>query len=153
MKNEVNGLHDHTGFWLNRLAIAIHQGFVKKLEHFEISIPEWCILITLFHHPKAPMSELADQIVIDRAAISRTVERLVQRGYLIRHVGKDRRYVPLELTSKALEIVPVLADQADQNDQEFFGILGKEEEKNLKEIVCKLLKNINIPVSENWRKK
>lgn len=139
MSKKVSYLHDHSGYWMNRLGAMVHQSFVIKLAAFGVTIPEWGVLIILYHHPMAPLSYVAEQIVIDRAAVSRTVEKLVQGGYLLRHVGKDRRFSPLELTDKAKELVPLLAEQADLNDREFYGILTSEEEQLFKKLIYKLI--------------
>ncbi|WP_068468807.1 MarR family winged helix-turn-helix transcriptional regulator [Candidatus Protochlamydia phocaeensis] len=65
--------------------------FAAKLEKASISIPEWCILFVLFHDRQATPAWIAEQVGIDRAIISRTVEKLVKRSYIRRGRGADRR--------------------------------------------------------------
>lgn len=144
MKKKNSYLQDRVGFWLRRLSNEMHNAFLAKLEKVDISIPEWCVLNILFHDKQAVPSSIAEQVGIDRGAISRTVEKLVQRGFIERGVGQDRRNTPLELTKKARELIPKLIQMAEVNDQEFFSMLESKEKKVLQHILYKIAYHIGI---------
>lgn len=149
MKKKTAQLQHHLGFWLKRISNEVHNAFVTKLEKAEISIPEWCVLIALYHGELTTPAQIAAQVGIDRAAISRTVEKLVKRGMIDRKVGEDRRYTPLELTQKALDLVPKLAGFADENEREFFFMLNKHEKEMLKSILLKIADQLGINTKES----
>lgn len=144
MQNKNYRLQDRVGFWLRRLSNEIHNAFLAKLEKVDISIPEWCVLNILFHDKQATPSSIAEQVGIDRGAISRTVEKLVQRGFIERSVGEDRRHTPLDLTKKARELVPKLMQFAEENDKEFFSMLDAKEKKDLQNLLYKIAYHIGI---------
>ncbi len=150
MKKNVSRLEDHIGFWLSRLSNEVHHAFVAKLKGADISIPEWCVLIALYHEKEVNPAQIAMRVGIDRAAISRTVEKLVQREFITRKIGCDRRYTFLELTEKANILIPQLAELADKNDYEFFHMLQKEEKETLKKILLKIAVKINIEVNNEY---
>lgn len=138
MKNKTSHLKDHIGFWLRRISNEVHNAFVSKLEKAEITIPEWCVLIALYHDHETTPAQIAAKVGIDRAAVSRTVEKLVKRGFVQRKIGQDRRYTHLQLTQKAKELVPQLAKFADENEKEFFSMLSSQEKKTLEKILLKI---------------
>lgn len=144
MAKKTSRLQDHIGFWMSRITNEVHHAFVEKLKKLDISIPEWCVLISLYHEKETTPAQIAECIGIDRAAISRTVEKLVQRGFIKRKVGKDRRCTPLYLTEKVNVLIPKLALIADLNDLQFFNMLEKEEKKLLKKILLKIAINLNL---------
>lgn len=137
-------IQDHLGFWLNRISNEVHDAFIAKLKKVEISIPEWCVLIILYHETEPTPAKIAAQVGIDRAAISRTVEKLVQRRFIKRTIGEDRRYIYLQLTEKAKNLVPKLARLADKNEEEFFSILEKEEKETLEKILLKIGNQLGV---------
>lgn len=144
MTNKISKLHDHLGFWLGRIAHEVHSNFVDKLTKAGITIPEWCVLIALFHDETTTPALIAKQVGIDRAAISRTVEKLVQRKLIERKIGDDRRYTPLLLTPAAKKIVPKLAELADENEAAFFTMLSEKEKETLKNILYTIADHIGI---------
>jgi DNA-binding MarR family transcriptional regulator len=144
MKDKVAHLEDHIGFWLNRITQEVHFAFVEKLKEAKISISEWCVLISLYHQRQPNPAQIAHQVGIDRAAISRTVEKLVQRGFIRREIGQDRRYTILELSEGAKKLVPKLAAMADANELEFFYMLSDVEKEQLEKILLKIAHHIGV---------
>ncbi len=53
----------------------------------------------------ARMSDLAEQVLITRPTTTRVVDRLVERGWIVRHRdGSDRRVVRVELTDEGRQV-------------------------------------------------
>lgn len=149
MKHLTSRIQDHLGFWLGRVSQQVHTAFVAKLKSAAISIPEWSVLIILYHETEPTPAKIAAQVGIDRAAISRTVEKLVQRGFITRTIGHDRRYTYLQLTEKANALIPKLAKLADKNEEEFFFMLEKEEKETLEKILLKVAYQLGIHQEEH----
>ena len=56
------------------------------------------------------------------------VERLLQKGLVVREIDPaNRRTVRLRLTDGGKKLVPVLAIEADENDEAFFAVIGNAE--------------------------
>lgn len=67
-------------------------------EEYDISFEQFHILRHI-HQGLASVSELADNRGISRAAISQSVDALVEKGLIARRTDEqDRRYIHLELT-------------------------------------------------------
>ena len=139
-----HSLHDDIGYWLNRLRMKIHSSFEAKLDTYGITVPQWCVLISLYNNDGETVSEIAHFIDVDKGFVSRIVEQLATVGLLGRQEGKDRRVLRIQLTAKAKILTERLIDCAVLNEKEFFYVLTEEEQRSLQKIFSKLLKNAGI---------
>ncbi len=138
---EISGLEDHLGYWLRYVSNHVSNAFRRKVEAKGVTVAEWVVLRELYAGSLAP-SAVAERIGMTRGAISKLADRLEEKALLTRASGKnDGRYQELALTPAGRVLVPQLALLADQNDEEFFGHLSREEraaiEHLMKEIVRK----------------
>jgi DNA-binding MarR family transcriptional regulator len=133
-------LDDHLGYWLRCLSNLVSQAFAKRLEKHDVSVPQWVVLRCLYDMQNTSLSELASTIGVDNGALSRMVERLVQKGLIVRDTDPaNRRTVRLRLTDAGNTLVPVLANEADENDEAFFAVVGDAERQRLLETARTLL--------------
>lgn len=147
-----NGLYDHTGYWLRRLSNLIHQTFEHVLAEHDVTVAQWNVLVAIHHGDAITPFDLARFIDIDTGAVTRLVDRLVEKRLLKRLPDPtDRRSVRLQLTSKGYELVPKLVQIADENDKRFFGSLTSAEHQQLKELISMLLADHGISTSSSWR--
>jgi DNA-binding MarR family transcriptional regulator len=139
-KSRPSQLEDHLGYWLRCLSNYVHHGFAKRLEAHGVSVPQWVVLRCLIDMENTPLNELAAVVGVDTGALSRMVERLSQKGLVVRETDPaNRRAVRLRLTDGGRALVPVLAEEADRNDEAFFGVVGDAERRQFLETVKTLL--------------
>lgn len=77
-------------------------------EHHQIPLTDYEILVFLSEapHRRLRMSELADQVLVSRSRLTYRVDRLVERGLVIRsRVADDRRGLFAELTEAGMELL------------------------------------------------
>ena len=149
MKDEgPSRLEDHLGYWLRCLSNLVSRSFAERLEKRGVSVPQWVVLRSLFDREGVPLLELAREVGVDGGALSRMVERLVQKGLVSREVDpEDRRAVRIRLAQAGRDLVPVLAREADRNDAAFFCVIDAEERARLLATVKALLEK------NDWRGK
>ncbi|MFO0951220.1 MAG: MarR family transcriptional regulator [Isosphaeraceae bacterium] len=146
MKQSPSELEDHLGYWLRCLSNFVHQGFATRLDRHGVSVPQWVVLRCLFDREDSSLGDLAASVGVDHGALSRMVERLVQKGLLRRETDpSNRRAVRLGLTEAGKELVPKLAKEADENDAAFFGVLDDRERTRL------LLAVRTVLAANGWR--
>ena len=145
-----NDLKDHIGYWLNRLRMQVHQGFEARLEAHDVTIAQWCILSTLYNEDAASITELSKFIEVDKATISRVMDRLLVKELVTHKQGEDRRSGHIQLTSKGLNLVPHLIRCAQDNEQQFFGCLTDEESEQLQHLFQKLFLNLPSIQMAGW---
>jgi DNA-binding MarR family transcriptional regulator len=121
----VSRLEDHVGYWLRFVSNHVSASFARRLEKPDISVSEWVALRKLYDAPiwTSP-SALAESLGMNRGAVSRLVERLVQKDLVERQASRDDgRARQIRLSSVGQKLVPRLAAIADANDEAFFGDL------------------------------
>lgn len=139
-KSSPSYLHSHVGYWLRCLSNLVSSTFTERLAKRDISVPQWVVLRTLYDKRDVTLKEAAKEVGVDKSSLSRMVERLVRKGFLIRAEGSDRRSVGLALTPAATKLVPQLARLADENDEQFFHGLSAKKREEFLATVKKLLK-------------
>ena len=146
----INGIQTHTGYWLRRLADEANNQLVETLIKEDVSWAEWAVLTTLYQGDLNSPAALADHIGIDRAAVTRVVERLVRRQFLEREKAEDRRRTILNLTEKARKKVPELAKAVAQSERELFSEVSNKDMEVFKKIIALVLKGRGIQPSAEW---
>lgn len=141
----------HTGFWMRLVSNTVSHAFARKLEASGVTVAEWVILREMYRGDDTTSpSVVADLTGLTRGAVSRLIDRLLAKGLVTRsESSRDRRYQEIELTGSAIALVPKLAKLADENDEEFFHILSRQERNALLEILKKLAKSngrSNLPI-------
>jgi DNA-binding MarR family transcriptional regulator len=145
-------LKQHKGYWLNRLRSLVHQSFEERLEKHDVSVASWCVLVSVYDNSARSTSELAQYIEIDKASISRVIEKLIQKGLLIQTAGKDKRSGSISLTQKGMNLVPQLIRQADENERFFWGALTNQESDSLKQMMQKIFIKSSKVRLDGWLK-
>ena len=137
---KVSDLKAHTGFWLRFVSNYVSQSFARKLEGSGVTVAEWVILREMFDADETAPSLLARRTGLTRGAVSKLVERLVQKKLVSRtEAADDRRFQDVRLTEAGRAIVPRLAAIADRNDEEFFSGLSAKEREELVATLKKLV--------------
>lgn len=133
-------LKSHIGYRLRAVSNAVSHSFAKKLIPSEVTVAEWVILREMYGKSESISSSIIAELTgLTRGAVSKLVDRLVNKDLIIRTESTiDRRYHQIQLSIKAKELVPALAAIADENDQTFFSPLSEEEQKALMNILTKL---------------
>src|SRR5271155_3373851 len=128
----VSDLRSHAGFWLRFVSNHVSLSFARKLVGSGVTVAEWVVLREMFDASATSPSALAAATGLTRGAISKLIERLVQKDLVSRaEAADDRRFQDVRLTSAGRALVPKLAALADQNDHEFFSQLPVGERERL----------------------
>ncbi|MGC4939430.1 MarR family winged helix-turn-helix transcriptional regulator [Kribbella sp. DT2] len=73
----------------------IELGLLPELDEFELTIEQWRVMSALHEEPGLPMTTLAETAVLPPASLTRYVDKLVERGLVLRriHPSDKRRIV------------------------------------------------------------
>ena len=81
-----------------QIAVAIFHAQVEEAGH-DLTPVQYAALVAVQSHPGVDQATLAGMIAYDRTTITGVVDRLVQKGLLIRRAsGRDRRASELQVT-------------------------------------------------------
>lgn len=133
-------LKSHIGYRLRVVSNAVSHSFSRRLAASGVTVAEWVILREMYSgDERTSPSVVADLTGLTRGAISKLIDRLLQKGLVTRtESSTDRRYQEIRLTPKATKLIPKLASIADDNDESFFSVLTVSERRNLTETLVKI---------------
>jgi DNA-binding MarR family transcriptional regulator len=141
LKPQISNLESHLGYWMRFVSNHVSNAFGLKVETRGVTLAEWVVMRALFDSDSINPSQLAEQIGLTRGAVSKLVDRLALKGFVVCHTDKrDRRYQTLALSPSGQRLVPELAKLADQNDREFFGHLSDQEREALGNVFRSIVK-------------
>jgi len=153
-RKAITGFHLHNSFtfWITRLANAMREAFNQELAEHHISWPQWMILNVLFHELANTPAQIADNIAVDRSAVTRLLDRLEEKQWLERvHDGLDRRSVKIHLTPAGKSLVQQLNSAAETHQNRFLNQLHPTELRAFKGNIQKMLRAVDIDAATLWR--
>lgn len=123
----------HIGFWMRLVSNHVSYAFARKLDASGVTVAEWVVLREMYGGDETTSpSAVAELTGLTRGAVSKLISRLLAKGLVMRNESaSDRRYQDIKLTNAGVSRVPQLAALADENDEEFFGVLSRSERKTL----------------------
>jgi len=97
-----------------RLASALSRGLAAEYEaEYRISVAEWRVLVHLTQESEISVRDIKERVDMDRARVTRAVQRLESRGLVSKLVNeKDRRLVRLALTASGQKLAAELSQLA-----------------------------------------
>lgn len=123
-------LDDAPGYWLNLAFNATRREAITRFREagWDGTPEQWAILVRLWDEDGRPMRALVDGTLKDKAGVTRLVDQLEKRGYVMRQPDPDDgrgKRVWLTDAGRALEaqLVPVVEAVRD----EAFGVLDDAE--------------------------
>lgn len=106
--------------WVNRLSFLTRKTLSQSFEEegLFVSAEEWAILLILWSKGEQTPSALADMTFRDRTTITRLIDQMVKKQFVVReHDEKDRRRVLIKASEKghALkdELIPIAKSMID----------------------------------------
>lgn len=145
-------LKQQLGYWLNRSRQCVHTAIEARLAQYDITVASWSVLISVYDGSASSVNKLAKYIEVDKASISRVVEKLVVRGLLTHKAGPNRRSGTIALTPEGTALVPQLISTVKENDLYFFGELSEEDKVAFQRILRTILSRSSSIKLEGWVK-
>ena len=136
---QTSGIESHLGYWLRRVSNHVSGAFARALETKHASVAEWVVICRIGAQPGITPGEIAETLELTRGAVSKIIDKLEAKKWITRSTKpEDSRAQLLSLTRSGTRILPQLARIADENDREFFAVLGPAESAALRRLLGKL---------------
>ncbi|WP_044562540.1 MarR family winged helix-turn-helix transcriptional regulator [Azospirillum sp. B4] len=119
-------------------------------ERFGLSIPEWRVFATLGQEQPLSSNDIVDRTAMDKAKVSRAVNRLVDAGLLDRKPHpKDQRLLRLSFSAKGRDLYAQVAPEALAWEARLLSVLTEAERAQLWSLMEKLEQRVaeEIPAS------
>jgi DNA-binding MarR family transcriptional regulator len=134
-------LEDFVPYRLSLLSNTVSQGISSAYRGpYGLSVTEWRVIAVLGRFPGLTASQIVQRTAMDKVAISRAVNRLLQRNLLERSPQRDdRRRMPLRLTNGAGEhLFRSVVPRALDYERRLLAILEPGERRALDRVLGKL---------------
>lgn len=133
------------GKLIKQLHIALENNFNKFSKKYKLTSSQMDILIFLLHNENKIINQrdIENFLSLSNPTIAGTLLRLEKKGFIIRKISsKDKRYKEIYLTDKSRELKDIIFKYIRDNDNKMFSNMSEEEKENLKNIITKILNNI-----------
>ncbi|UHL64217.1 MarR family transcriptional regulator [Paralcaligenes sp. KSB-10] len=111
----------------------------EYVRRFGLSLNEWRIISLLWAAGTLSLSRLSHQAQFDRGLTSRTVNALIDNGYVARHRNPDDgRGLVLELTPKGNDVVATVQPVASERNRQLLSCLTQKEAEIFDAVLDKL---------------
>lgn len=110
---------------------AISQGVNQVLVEHGLYSSEWSIIVAIEETGPISQIALANYLNIEPAAISKTVVKLEEKGFVERKSGNDKREKKVSLTEKALRQYTIWEKAIDTHRQSILVDLSEEKQHEL----------------------
>jgi DNA-binding MarR family transcriptional regulator len=125
---------------LDRLAERVSDALSALYRaRFGLTVPEWRVLVWLDHAPSLTARDIAARAHMDKATVSRAVQRLAARELIARRIAVgDQRAQELTLTRKGRQLLTRLLPSVTDWESGLLAALGPGEQEQLNLLLGKL---------------
>ncbi len=139
MKKETFNLQDSLGYHFNIIFINIKKAMEIKLKAYNLTHLQFSILINLHKNNVTTQKELLKFTYGDETSITRLVDRLEAKGYLVRTLSNnDKRKKNLVLTKSGILLTEELISLAQEVNNDLVKDLDKTEKKEILSLLKKI---------------
>ncbi|MRX48993.1 MarR family transcriptional regulator [Paracoccus sp. S-4012] len=132
-------LPDYLLFLLATASAAASEGFHARARQAGLRVPEWRVLGSLHDQDGQMITRLAQLSLMEQSRLTRVVERMVDRGLVIRQGDAgDRRRVRVWMTDEGRALARRVVAEARSHEAGLIALLGEAEGRQLKDLLKRL---------------
>ena len=129
-------------FLLARAGARMGNAFARALKQHELSLSERRVCASLQHTPAQTLSELAAHASTDVSALSRIVDRLVERRLAARRrCDEDRRAIRISLSARGATLTRAIVPLARHYEAVALSDFTAAEVRILRDMLLRLYRN------------
>lgn len=152
MKNNPFGFEeaqDSPGFLLWQTTVVWQRLIKEALEPYGISHAQFVVMAVLLWFSKKDKAVTQVNIIgmskLDKMTVSKSLKKLVSLGLVVRHEKpEDTRAKLVQLTKAGIDLACKLVPLVESVDEDFFGKLPKNQEKDLIVVLRKLTETEDV---------
>lgn len=133
------------GKLIKELHTSLENNFNKYFKKYKLTSSQMDILMFLFHNEDKIVNQrdVENYLSLTNPTIAGTLFRLEKKGFIKRKRRlEDKRYKEIYLTKKSRKLRDVIFEYIKNNDNKMFADISEAEKENLKNIMEKLLRNM-----------
>ncbi|HEY5760726.1 MAG TPA: MarR family winged helix-turn-helix transcriptional regulator [Steroidobacter sp.] len=121
----------------NTVSLVIAGAYERE---FGLSIPQWRVMAVLARYPDLSAIEVAERTAMDKVAVSRAVQSLIDAKRVLRAFDKgDRRRSILRLSAAGQAVYTRVAPMALRYEEELLSALNPADQRTLDRLLTRLM--------------
>lgn len=121
----------------NTVSMVIATAYERE---FGLSIPQWRVMAVLARYPNLSAIEVAERTAMDKVAVSRAVQSLIDAKRVLRAFDEgDRRRSILRLSAAGQAVYTRVAPMALRYEAELLGALSPADQRTLDRLLTRLM--------------
>lgn len=137
---------DHLGYTIKRLYLVMGQYFNDVLRPYGVAHSQWYVLFYLHQAGRTTQRSLQDQLQVESATLTATLQSLEQKGWVSRHASSaDRRVKELELSTAGKQLWASLPDPIAAIQQRMLQGIDEAEVRAAQKVLQKAIRNFEQP--------
>ena len=138
---------ENIGLLIHDVARLLRVLYDRQMASIGLTRSQWWLLTYLFFKDGINQSELAILMDMEKAPLSRLLDRMEKKGWVIRkNENKDRRTKNIYLTESIKPLISSMRDKAAEYRSESLSILTDKERNKLKDILQILKKDLTSKI-------
>ena len=138
---------ENIGLLIHDVARLLRVLYDRQMASIGLTRSQWWLLTYLFFKDGINQSELAILMDMEKAPLSRLLDRMEKKGWVIRkNESKDRRTKNIYLTESIKPLISSMRDKAAEYRSESLSILTDKERNKLKAILQILKKDLTSKI-------
>jgi DNA-binding MarR family transcriptional regulator len=126
----------------NIVSMSIAHAYERE---FGLTIPEWRVLAVLARYPNLSAIEVAERTAMDKVAVSRAVQSLLESRRLVRTYHKgDRRRSMLRLSASGRAVYTRVAPLALGYERKLLNALSASDRRALDRLIGRLMERARL---------
>ena len=133
------------GFLIAKIHQIANRIFNKMLKDHgleELNSGQGRVLFVLWHQDNIPISELSAKTQLSKSSLTTMLDRLENKGFLMRGTGKDRRETIVKLSDKSKKLKEAYVKISEEMTEVFYGNLTEGERDNFEDYLNRILRNL-----------
>ena len=138
---------ENIGLLIHDVARLLRVLYDRQMASIGLTRSQWWLLTYLFFKDGINQSELAILMDMEKAPLSRLLDRMEKKGWVIRkNENKDRRTKNIYLSESIKPLISSMRDKAADYRSESLSILTDKERNKLKDILQILKKDLTSKI-------
>ena len=138
---------ENIGLLIHDVARLLRVLYDRQMSSIGLTRSQWWLLTYLFFKDGINQSELAILMDMEKAPLSRLLDRMEKKGWVIRkNENKDRRTKNIYLSENIKPLISSMRDKAAEYRSESLSILTDKERNKLKDILQILKKDLTSKI-------
>jgi DNA-binding MarR family transcriptional regulator len=137
------------GVEIMRVSRLLRRRFDRRARDLGLSRAQWQTIACVRRIPGARQRKIAELLEIGEVAVGRSIDRLVEAGWLERRADpNDRRVCRIYLTQAIEPVLDDLAHMSDEEDAVVFQGFSEAERASLGDMLDRMARNIEDDIGE-----